>query len=300
MDSASKSDIIAFFNQFKGKDSTLGVYQMIIKKYFTDVGKPELVKWIKIKQFKETLKSDDILTTEDINKMIEATDSYYYRAVISFLFESGCRISEARLLKFKDFVETSDGMTCNIPTSKTSAGYRKIILPLSSQYIRNLKSITDGKDDDIVFHIKECHTNVTLQKIGAKANLTKKVTPHRMRHAQATVMVQLGYNEAIIRKKLGWTPTSNMIARYQHFNDSDVINATLEKSGIEIRQKPLSNLKTADTINIVDAGMQLSQLQQKNEDQAHRIEEMDTKIEYITGLLKGIDIDHIKPKSLIK
>jgi integrase len=70
---------------------------------------------------------------------VKATDSHYYKAFIAFLYETGCRFSEAHSLKYKDFMETNEGMIVNIATTKTGAGYRKTILPFSSQYIRNLK-----------------------------------------------------------------------------------------------------------------------------------------------------------------
>lgn len=73
-----------------------------------------------------------------------------------------------------------------------------------------------------------------LKIIANKTGIEKPVTCHKFRHAQATDMVVRGYQESIIRKKLGWTNDSRMIATYTHFVDDDVINATLEKSGQEV------------------------------------------------------------------
>jgi site-specific recombinase XerD len=63
-----------------------------------------------------------------------------------------------------------------------------------------------GKEERI-FDLTKRTTHEMLGIIGKKAGITKKVNHHKFRHAQATDMVRRGYNEAIIRRKLGWTDT---------------------------------------------------------------------------------------------
>lgn len=267
LDEITRPDLVVFFYQFKGSDSSMVLYQAIIKKFFTDKGRPDIVEWIQLKKIKETLKSDDILTPDDINKMIEATDSHYWKALIAFLFETGCRISEAKAIRYKDCQESDKGIIVNIFTTKTSAGFRKVILPFSSQYIRNLKTYTDAKNENFIFHICYSQTWDVLNKIAKQAGIEKPVSPHKFRHAQATDMVKRAYNEAIIRKKLGWTPTSGMIARYQHLNDEDVIDATLENTGkLPITAAPRIEIREAERVSLVDAAMQFSKLSEENQE----------------------------------
>jgi integrase len=277
LDELTKGDLIKYFTDHKGKDSSISLHQVIIKKYFRDQGKHELIDWIKIKVPKETLKAEDIPTTEDINKLIDATDSAYWKAFISFFFEAGLRFSEKNTLKYRNFKDTTDGMIVDIPTSKTGAGFRKVILPFSSQYIRNLKAqILNNSPDDIVFHLGQAQTNKILHEIAKRAGINKTISAHKFRHAQATDMVKRNYNEAIIRKKLGWTPTSGMIARYQHLNDEDVINATLEIGG-KVINKPATRteIKEAEKITLVDAAMQFSKLTDENAELKERISQLE-------------------------
>jgi integrase len=103
LESMTSKDLQDFFNTLNCKENTFVLYQAVTKKYFKDIGKPEVAAWIKRINPKETLHSDDILTTDEINKMLEYTDSHYYKALIAFLYETGCRISEARLLRYADF-----------------------------------------------------------------------------------------------------------------------------------------------------------------------------------------------------
>lgn len=184
IDQVEKKDLIKFFKGYKGSDNSLSLIQAIIIKFFTNNDQHDLVSWIERKPAKESLKSDDILTTDDINAMINATDSYYWKALIAFLYETGARISEATKLKYQDFQDTDHGMIVNIPTTKTAAGFRKVILPFSSQYIRNLKTLANVKNEDIVFGFTYPHHYNTLVKIAQAAKITKPISPHKFRHAQ--------------------------------------------------------------------------------------------------------------------
>ena len=70
---------------------------------------------------------DDILTTEEINALLDAADGEYWKALISFLWDAGCRISEAMSLSWRDLIFTVDGIKTTIPNHKTG-GSRPIIL----------------------------------------------------------------------------------------------------------------------------------------------------------------------------
>jgi integrase len=287
LESITEKDLIAFFKQLNTTEQTFALYQTIIKKYFSDIGKKDIVAWIQKKNPKETLKSDDILTTDDINRLMDTTNSHYYKALIAFLYESGSRINEAKALKYKDFQETNEGMICNIPTTKTNAGYRKVILPFTSQYIRNLKTYLNASENDIVFNVGVWATNDMLKKMGKRAGITKPIHCHVFRHAQATTMVQLGYNEAIIRKKLGWSPTSGMIARYQHLNDNDVIEATLKNTGKLPHTAIKTEIKEAEKLSLVDASMQLSKINEENEALKSELNDLKSLVQ---GLIHSRDL----------
>lgn len=267
----TKGDLITFFKNLKGTDETRRTYQAKIKKFFTDNEKKEMVEWIRFVRPKEKLRADDILTTDDINIMLETTNSDYWRAWISIAFESGARFSEIGALRYKDFKETTEGLIVDIPTTKTASGFRRVILILSAEYFRNLKLYKHASDDDIVFKLKEPRTLIVLKSIARKAGIPKRVNPHAFRHAQATILVQQGMQEALIRKKLGWTPTSPMIARYQHLDDNDVVEATLRNHGKAPKKIVFTEIKQPEKITLVDAAMQFSKLSEENRELKERV-----------------------------
>lgn len=266
LETITEQDLNDFFNSLSISDNYYILHQVIIKKFFSDIGKKDLVKWIKKKTAKETLKSDDILNTADINKMIEATSSPYYKALIAVLFETGARINEVRSLKYGDFKDTNEKLIIvHIPTTKTAAGYRKMLLPFSGQYVRNLKLYSNKKDEDIVFHVHEWQTNHMIRDIAKKAGITKPISCHKFRHAQATDLVRRGMQEAVIRKKMGWTPASGMIARYQHLNDNDVIDAEYDLLG-ETHKAPIREELKKATVEAtpLDNALKLAELEERN------------------------------------
>jgi integrase len=280
LDKITKPDLIQFFKKYEGADSSRQLYQVIIKKYFNEIGKPEIVKWIDITKPKETLRPEDILTPDDVNLLIEHTDSHYFKAIIAFVYETGCRISEAKKLRWKDLIDTTDGMIVSIPTQKTASGYRKVILPFSSQYLKNLKLFSYAKDEDIIFHFSYDWENMELHSITKRAGITKPVTYHKLRHAQATQLVKEGMQEALIRKKLGWSATSTMISRYQHLNDEDVVNATLEIKGKKRPEpKPREELKEAKPLSITEAAGKLFALEEENAELRAKMDGFEKMIE---------------------
>ncbi len=182
------------------------------------------------------LRPEDILTPEDVDKLIDATPSHFYKCIIAVLWETGCRIGEARTLKIKDLRETDSGLIVSIPTLKNDFPCRNMVLLYSAQYVRNYLAYSGKIGDDIIFDVERSTIHIMLQKIKKNAGIAKPVSPHKFRHARATQMVKQGYQEAIIRKMMGWTPTSPMIANYQHLCDSDVINAQIAMNG-EVAEK---------------------------------------------------------------
>ena len=234
------------------KESTKVTRKAIIKKFFTWLGKEELVKDIKTRMPKNHLTQDDILTPEDINLLLKNTNSHFYKALIAVLYESGARIGEIQALRVKDFKESSKGLIVEIPTFKTDFPNRKMLLLFAAQYVRNYFTYANKDEDDIVFNRGKSPISEMLRKIGNKAGIKKKVNPHRFRHASATVMVQQGFNESIIRRKLGWSPTSGMISRYQHLADSDIMNAQLSVHGEKIERPIIEDMDIAEPISVAD------------------------------------------------
>ncbi len=200
-------------------DNTKFNHSKIIKMFFTSIGKPELVEWIILKKPSETLKSDDILTTEEINALLEAANGEYWKALISFLWDSGARISEAMSLRWRDLTFTVDGIKTSIPNIKIRAASRPVILPVCMNYMKNLKTFSGGKPDDFIFNKDYRYMARHILTIKEKAVAicpslaNKKVAFHMFRHASATESVRRNIRIATLKHKYGWSEKSTVYNR---------------------------------------------------------------------------------------
>ncbi|MCD6423243.1 MAG: hypothetical protein J7L42_03915 [Elusimicrobia bacterium] len=107
---AEKADIVSLINKIEQMDyaeHTKRDYKVVLKRFFKwmegDDEYPEEVKWIKT-----TLKSnghllpEELLTPEDVEKLISAAYHPRDKALVACLYETGCRVGE--ILSVKDYI----------------------------------------------------------------------------------------------------------------------------------------------------------------------------------------------------
>jgi len=291
IDSISKEDLIKYFNSkgFKEKaDSNQNLHKIVISAYFKESGHKDIVSWIKLKKLKETLSPEQTLTPDDINKLLTVANNPYDKALISFLYDAGCRISEAQRIKWKDLQDTTDGIIVSIPTKKTNAGFRKVILPFASQYLRNLQIYSYADQDDFIFPLLYRTHAQRIEKIKIASKIDKPFTCHKLRHAQATQLVSDGVQEAIIRKKLGWSPNSTMISKYQHIGDNAVIDATLETHGkIRKIKEPVEIVQPAK-LTIQDAAGRMFEMERENQELKARMAKNEDMLKFFMDVMDEI------------
>ena len=278
VDKITKDDLVNYLGNMNTKtkiprpvsDSTIFNHSIMIKMFFKSIGKPELVEWLEIKKPSEQLKADDILTTEEINAMLEAANSEYWKALISFLFDSGARISEAMSLRWRDLTFTVDGIKTSIPNIKIRAASRPVILPVCMNYMKNLKTFSGGKPDDIIFNKDYRFMARHIHKIKERAavacpSLTyKKVGFHMFRHASATESVRRNIRISTLKHKYGWSEKSNVYNRYVHLSETDHLEEIMRIAGKEGTSRvPLTNIKEDELVSITTTADLVFELERK-------------------------------------
>ena len=114
----TEKDITAFLSELEQSDyapHTKRDYRITLKKLFCFLGKEELVKNVK-----QTLKAnnrklpEEILTEDEVIRMIKAADHPRNKAIIALLYEGGLRIGELASLKIKNVQFDENGASIKV------------------------------------------------------------------------------------------------------------------------------------------------------------------------------------------
>lgn len=182
---------------------------------------------------------EDILSEDEVTLMIKSATSIRNRALISVLYETGCRIGELVGIKIKDVVFDEYGAVI-IVDGKTGMRRIRIInsVPLLSQYLQEHRF-----RDDItapLFYRYDKHYRTKLSEAGISKQLKetarligikKRVYAHLFRHSRATHLAKY-LTEQELKVYFGWVGDSKMACVYVHLSGKDIENKILEINGI--------------------------------------------------------------------
>lgn len=181
---------------------------------------------------------EELLSEEDITKLIDACRTRRDRALVSVLYESGCRIGEIGSLRIKHVVPHRHGLQLTV-FGKTGA--RRLLIVSSVLYLTDWLNVHPRKSDphSYLWVTSDCRASricysriATILKAAAKrAGVAKRVNPHTFRHSRATYLAN-HLTEAQMCEFFGWVQGSDMAPVYVHLSGRDVDNALLRTYGI--------------------------------------------------------------------
>jgi len=247
---AEKKDMVRFFSKLRkeGKpQATIATYGRTLKTFYRWLGRSELTEELPTKT-EPRVTSQDILTEEELKRMILSCDNPRDRAFISVLWETGVRVGEYCSLNVGSVMPTDYGFRISIPVSKTET--RVIPVVKFSKYLAEWLNIHQGRDDPnaplwyaLTPRLRREMVRLSpvgawriVKKIAKRAGIEKKVYPHLLRHSRMTDLA-CQVSESILRSVAGWSKTSKMPSVYVHLSGADVENAILEVEGISKREK---------------------------------------------------------------
>ena len=258
-----KDDMVELVQKIETRDCkeyTKIIYKVTLKKFYKWINNgeyPEMVKWFKTHvKHRERKLPEELLTKEDIKKIVEKAEHPRDKALIAVLYESGCRMSEIALLKIKNISFDEYGAKLMV-AGKT--GMRRVRVISSAPYLSAWLGIHPDKENPDTYiwinlirdkgKLMGYRNYVRIIKTSAdKAGIKKRVNPHAFRHARATHLAS-HLTEAQMNQLFGWVQGSDMPATYIHLNGKDVDNALLRMHGIkeqEDKQNGNDVLKTRD------------------------------------------------------
>ena len=165
----------------------------------------------------------DLLSTEDLERLLDApkgTSAKILRdkAILEMFFSTGLRISELCALKIDDI---------NIKRGEFSVrgkGGKVRVVFLSDRAKKAILAYLEKRsdvDEKKLFTMTPRSIQRMLKKYAIKAGITKKDTPHVLRHAFATDLLQNGADLRSVQVMLGHANISTTQI-YTHFTDKQL------------------------------------------------------------------------------
>ncbi|MCJ7547806.1 MAG: tyrosine-type recombinase/integrase [Deltaproteobacteria bacterium] len=172
-----------------------------------------------------------------------AVTSVRDRAIYELFLDSGIRLKELSTIKIGD-IDIEEG-SVRVMGKGGKERFVPFIPPVAESIKAYVKeSRRDAAKNDALFvtstgsPLKTRGIQTMLYRLGERAGLKERLSPHKLRHTFATLSLKNGGNLEYIRKILGHTDIKTTSDAYLNVLDEDVKAAHRKFS-------PLANLKTA-------------------------------------------------------
>ncbi|MCH7567817.1 MAG: tyrosine-type recombinase/integrase [Nanoarchaeota archaeon] len=190
---------LAFLFESKSKN-TIMLAAAALKFFYIEILDKEFGK---IKIPKKDMILPEVLTKEEVKKLIDSAETKKSRLIISLLYSSGLRVSELVNLK-KDDLNFEE----KIGKVRKGKGSKDRIFTISENLAKELHHYLQKKKNNVyLFSRDRPLTTRNIQKIvkhtKQKAGINKKVTPHTLRHSFATHLLENGTDIRMIQVLLG-------------------------------------------------------------------------------------------------
>ena len=225
-------------------------YKQTIKKFYSWYLSSQKYKkacgWVKIRNNVDRLKkSEEMITEEEINRLVEACRNLRDKALVTLAYDSGCRIGELLTLRIKDLELDDRGMMVRV-SGKT--GERTVyVIGDSIAYLREWRKVHPHGSNGDSFLFVDLVTGepmnydaarIGISKAVKRAGIKKRVHLHLFRHSYATRYSEV-LSESVLKAQMGWTGSSRMAQKYVHLSAQQQKNAVLTANGYEPEVKTI-------------------------------------------------------------
>jgi integrase/recombinase XerD len=256
-------DFDDYWDTLKMKEVTKNLHKKLVKTFLKKIN-PAAAE-LKIRRIQNLVTPDQLLTDDEVYKLIDSTSNARDKALVACLYDSGARKGE--LLSTLRQNAHFDNYGCLLWLREGKTGPINARLIFASPYLRRWLDVHPRKNDPTapIFCSFRKPRNVISQTglydaikvIRQKACITKRTNPHIYRHTTATTLAKKLKSEQKIKGILGWKPDSTMTAHYITLSAIDVDDAVFEAEGIikedaEPQKPKVYRCKRCDTLNPVN------------------------------------------------
>jgi len=197
--------------------NTIMLAAAALKFFYMEVLKMEF-STVRVPKKSKTL--PEVLTKEEVKRIIEATETKKSRLILSLLYSSGLRVSEIVNLKTSDL-----NIDEKIGWVRKGKGSKDRAFIISENLAKDIQDYLKKRNNLYVFSKEKPLTTRNIQKIVKKASqrgeISKKVTPHTLRHSFATHLLEAGTDIRMIQALLGHS-SLNTTQIYTHISSDQI------------------------------------------------------------------------------
>lgn len=170
------------------------LYDEILQKNITDIKTPKIPKSL-----------PSVLTKEEVKQLINSAGSDKTKLIIELIYSAGLRVSEAVSLKI-DNIDFNENMIA-IKSGKGQKDRVTLLSPVTATHLKKYLLTLDENEKYLFPSKNETLSTRNIQKIiqraAKNAGITKKTTPHTLRHSFATHLLENGTDIRLIQELLG-------------------------------------------------------------------------------------------------
>lgn len=185
----------------------------------------------------------NVLSKEEVIELIRVTKNLKHRICIALIYSSGLRIGELIHLKLRDIDLQTQHLKIQLAKGRKDryVPIANVMMPMLHNYLTTYeptKYLIEGNDEGTPYSPESIRK--FLRKSCKLAGITKRVTPHTLRHSYATHLLENGTDIRYIQELLGHSrPETTMV--YTHVRSQDLQKITnpldLFVKQIELQQK---------------------------------------------------------------
>jgi|GEM_PF-4648416 len=257
LENLKKEDLLDFFHNINSgamATGTVNIHKWVVKTLFKYMSGeddfPKIVKWIKQERQPRPKLPKNLITEEQIKKLITYARNSRDKAIISCLAECGGRVSELLNTNIDDLEFLFDEETrtpivrIRLVDIKGHTGERRVELFDSVPYLQSWLNDHPGKDDqESPLFIAIGNRNFgermgrnmvwsILKNAGIKAGLENcTLNPHSFRHRALTEKGKF-MSKFELSRFAGHTMSSRMTDVYVNLEDNDVCNKLRQARGL--------------------------------------------------------------------
>lgn len=230
LESISQAEIIQLTIS-KNKDAGLDKIRQHEKQRSEAIALYDYIDELKRGSQMKDIDAAQVLTESEIQLLVnKGCCSIKGKALISMLFETGCRIGELLCIKLFDLSEVSKQGYIKVRVDGKT-GKRTVYCYKSLRYLLQLKEDNQyNTKDAYLFYNKQSKDYPMSYQVARKlirkafeiAEIAKLAQAHWFRHSRASGLVNNNMQESKQRMFMGWTADSRMLKTYIHLKDADV------------------------------------------------------------------------------